>query len=214
MTDELDPVRLQRLLDATARLPHAIEPVRDAWPAIRDRIEAGRVRPIATTAPEARAGQSRRVAWFAAAAVLLIVASSGLTALLLQSRNSVSVAAAPAVAPEVPAAPHAAPPMLAPAPGARAQQASLSPIDPVFARYDAAAADLAAELHQRRAQLDPRVVAVLDSCLTRIDAAIAEARTALRSDPRNAVVTQLLTVTYQQKLDLLRRAASLPAGSH
>jgi len=54
---------------------------------------------------------------------------------------------------------------------------------------------------------------VLDSCLRKIDAAIAEARAALRREPRNAVLTQLLTVSYRQKLDLLKRAADLPTGS-
>ena len=95
-------------------------------------------------------------------------------------------------------------------PGPRLVPVAGALIGLVFARYDAAAADLATELDARRAKLDPRTVAVLDSCIRRIDAAIAEARGALRQDPKNAVVTELLTVSYRQKLDLLKRAADLP----
>jgi hypothetical protein len=209
MTEDLDPERLRRLLDATARLPRTIEPPRDAWTAIRRRIDAQRVRPIGHRAS--------RMWWFAAAAVLLVIVSSGLTVLLLRGRGPVAVAVTaptPVPPPESVSAPVSG---SAAVPGPVSQpvrQASSAPVDPVFSRYDAAAADLVAELQRRRNLLDPRTAAVLDTCLTRIDAAIAEARTALRRDPRNAVVTELLTATYQQKLDLLKRAANLPLGSH
>ena len=83
--------------------------------------------------------------------------------------------------------------------------------DALFNRYDAAASDLAGALRQRRSMMDPATVAVIESCLARIDAAIVEARAALRRDPQSAGLAELLTVTYRQKLDLLKRAADLPA---
>ena len=214
MTDELDPERLRRLTEAAVALPRSIEPTRDAWPAIRGRIEAGRVRAIASPAPPARPASPWRAGRLAAAAVLLVVASSGLTALLLRERRAKAaiVVEQPREAPGLPAETGVTPP-IAGLPAPRVWPAGGTPIDAVFARYDAAAADLAAELDARRTRLDAGTVAVLDSCLRKIDAAIAEARAALRREPRNAVLTQLLTVSYRQKLDLLKRAADLPTGS-
>jgi hypothetical protein len=211
MIDELDPERLRRLRDAVASLPRSIEPERDAWPAIRERIEARRVRSIAPGSAGRASAGPRRVAWFAAAAVALVTVSSGLTMWIMRGRAVPQAASAPAAGPPATADSSRAP-AAPPAPGTRFAAAAAS-ISPVFARYDAAAADLASELDARRARLDPRTVAVLDSCIRRIDAAIAEARTALRQDPKNLVITELLTVSYRQKLDLLKRAADLPLGS-
>lgn len=213
MTDEpLDPDRLRRLQDAVAALPRSIEPARDAWPEIRERIAAQRVRAIAPHLGATSIRRPRRFVWFAAAAMLLVAVSSGVTIVLLRGRPTPPLAS---VQPE--AAParggSAGAPAARPAPPVRVVLAGSASIGLVFSRYDAAAADLANELDARRARLDPRTVAVLDSCIRRIDAAIAEARSALRQDPKNAVVTELLTVSYRQKLDLLKRAADLPAAS-
>jgi hypothetical protein len=209
MTDELDPERLRRLLESVAALPRSIEPARDAWPAIRDRIEAQRVRAIAPHGVGPMTARPRRIVWIAAAAVVLIALSSGVTVLVFRSRTTAQVVSAKPVS--QPVAPDSGRTPIAPlAPGPRIVPAAGASIGLVFARYDAAAADLATELDVRRSKLDPRTVAVLDSCIRRIDAAIAEARDALRQDPRNAVVAELLTVSYRQKLDLLKRAADLP----
>ena len=66
---------------------------------------------------------------------------------------------------------------------------------------------------QSRSRLQPEAVAVIDSCLTTIDRAIKESRTALTNAPDNTIIAELLQLTYQQKVDLLRRAAELPLGS-
>jgi len=73
--------------------------------------------------------------------------------------------------------------------------------------------DLTKELEQRRSRLQPEAIAVIDSCLTTIDRAIKESRTALAEEPNNTTIAELLQLTYQQKVDLLRRAAELPLGS-
>ncbi len=219
MTDEpLDPERLRRLQDAVAALPRTVEPVRDAWPAIRERIEAQRVRAIAPRRADAPARRPNRVVWFAAAAIVLVTLSSATTILVLRGRATPPLASRPVAAPPAVAAVAAAPdagvePSATRALPPRVVPAAGGSLSLVFTRYDAAAADLTAELDARRVRLDPRTLAVLDSCIRRIDAAIAEARSALREDPRNAVVTELLTVSYRQKLDLLKRAADLPLGS-
>ncbi|MFI5244125.1 MAG: hypothetical protein ACHQQR_02785 [Gemmatimonadales bacterium] len=217
MTDELDPERLRRLLDSVAALPRSIEPERDAWPAIRNRIEAQRVRAIAPHATGTTIARPRRIPWIAAASVVLVALSSGVTMLVLRQRPAPEVAAVEqpvaqptAVEPGSTIPPAAATPQVpVPAPP-RASQAARTSVGEVFARYDAAAEDLSRVLAERRARLDPATVAVLDTCLTRIDRAIAEARAALGRDPRNAVVTELLTASYRQKLDLLKRVADLP----
>jgi hypothetical protein len=181
MTDELDPERLRRLLDAAAALPRSIEPGHDAWPQIRARIETGHGRTIAP----ALAPRARRWVPLAAAAVVLVVVSSEITFLALRGRTAPPMAA-----------------VAAPAAAARVVE--------IYARYDAAAEDLARDLASRRSRLDPATVAVLDSCFAKIDGAIAEARAALQRDPNDAVVGELLSATYHQKLDLLKRAADLP----
>jgi anti-sigma factor RsiW len=73
--------------------------------------------------------------------------------------------------------------------------------------------DLAAAVAARRASLSPEAWASLERSLTTIDRAIAEARAALAEDPGNALVVQLLTASYERKLDLLRRAARLSTES-
>ena len=217
MTDELDSARLRRLQEEVSRLPRSMEPVRDAWPAIRDRIEAQRVRTIAPGAATAAASSEepvrsreswraerprpRRLVWVAAAAVALMALTSTVTVVVLQRRANdtrITTSSGPAVRSSDP----------------RLRQVASPSLDEVFSHYDAAAVDLAGALRDRRARLDTRTLAVLDSCLARIDRAIAEARAALRQDPRNDVVVRLLTSSYQQKLDLLRRTASLPQGTN
>jgi hypothetical protein len=217
MTDELDPERLRRLLDGVAALPRSVEPQRDAWPAIRDRIEAQRVRAIAPDSAGALRAKPRRIVWFAAAAVALIALSSGVTMLVLHRRAALDIAAVGQPAPEpavTESAPAKSPATITPQVPApippRVSRSARASVGEVFARYDAAAEDLSRVLAERRSRLDPATVAVLDTCLTRIDRAIAEASAALGRDPRNAVVTELLTASYRQKLDLLKRVADLP----
>ncbi len=66
-------------------------------------------------------------------------------------------------------------------------------------------------LANRREQLDPRTVAILESSLSTIDSAIAEARLALRADPASRFLSSQLDKALEKKLGLLRTAALLPA---
>jgi len=83
------------------------------------------------------------------------------------------------------------------------------------ARFDAdreyarATADLERLFAERRDQLAPATVAVLERNLALIDAAIAESRAALAADPANADLRALLWGAHRQKLELLERATRL-----
>lgn len=70
-------------------------------------------------------------------------------------------------------------------------------------------AELERVLAAQRDSLDPVTVAVLESNLKLIDAAIAEAVAALRQDPGNSYLNRHLGQTVRKKIDVLRRAAEV-----
>lgn len=76
-------------------------------------------------------------------------------------------------------------------------------------RYAQASADLARALAANPAALAPETRAVVERALNTLDQAIAEAEAALAADPRNASLEQMLVARYEQRLDLLRRAAAV-----
>ena len=61
----------------------------------------------------------------------------------------------------------------------------------------------------QRAHLNPETVRTVDRSLAVVDSAIAEARAALLADPGNRTLVDLLSASYQRKLDLLRRTSEL-----
>ncbi len=69
--------------------------------------------------------------------------------------------------------------------------------------------DLKRVLAAGRGTLDTATVRVLERNLALIDRAIADARRALAADPNNAYLNAHLARTMHQKIDLLRRAATL-----
>jgi len=64
---------------------------------------------------------------------------------------------------------------------------------------------------ERRDDLDPRTIAVLESSIATIDSAIADARRALEGDPASRFLSTKLDRALEKKLGLLRTAALLPA---
>jgi hypothetical protein len=153
------------------------------------------------TAPAVRAPDHRRApryapGWLAAAALVLMALSSGLTALYLQrpgdgARVAVRADASMSAAADDPAV----------------LPASFSATE---SAYLANVAELEALLDSERAALAPATVAVVEAALATIDAAIAEARTALLADPANHELAERLGANYRQKVELLRRAAEFP----
>lgn len=120
--------------------------------------------------------------------------SSALTALYMRSAETVTanVAATTTGAPAPPAT------ALLPATFVETERTYLASVAEVQALIDA-----------QRSVLAPETVATVDRALATIDAAIAEARTALLADPANRALAELLETSYRQKLDLLRRTAGL-----
>ncbi|MGH7634067.1 MAG: hypothetical protein ACRENC_10090, partial [Gemmatimonadaceae bacterium] len=77
--------------------------------------------------------------------------------------------------------------------------------------YDREIGALAAILQQRRAQLDTSTVRVIEHNLQIIDAAIAQSRAALAKDPGSGFLNDQLNSALDQKVELLRTVALLPA---
>jgi hypothetical protein len=68
-------------------------------------------------------------------------------------------------------------------------------------------------LDRQEGSLAPETVAQLKASLRTIDEAILEARLALARDPANQTLIEMLSGTYKQKVDLLRRTAEMTRGS-
>jgi hypothetical protein len=83
----------------------------------------------------------------------------------------------------------------------------------IEADYAGTATELADALALQRPKLSPATVAKVEASLRVIDDAIAEARRALAQDPANRTLLDIFSANYQQKLELLRRAAELPAST-
>lgn len=75
--------------------------------------------------------------------------------------------------------------------------------------YQSTIAQLERALADRRDQLDPVTIAVLESNLKIIDAAIGEATAALARDPSNPYLEEHLGSTIEKKIEVLRRAAAI-----
>ena len=204
--EEFDSEGLDALKRAAQALPREIPPGVESWSRISVRIEQTRVRELVPTSasgdvasdfvPNAQGDSVRapKRTWIRTPQAALLIAASlliAVTSLVVKREGAID-----------------------PSRESRfAADTSRADMTGVFARYDGAATELANDFDRRRALLDPSTVAVMDSCLTTLDNAIRETRNALTEAPDNTTIAELLEVTYQQKLDLLRRAAELSEGS-
>lgn len=167
-------------------------PARDLWTGIRARIEGPRVVAFAPRRV------SLSVMQLAAAAVLLMAVSAG-TAWFVRGGIAPDDAAGPSPVIEAEVEPT----------GVEGQVRLANFAD---AQYDAAVADLEHALAERRNDLNPRTVEILERNLKLIDTAIAQARQALEEDPGNTYLNRHLVESRRRKLDLLRRAAAISEG--
>jgi anti-sigma factor RsiW len=77
--------------------------------------------------------------------------------------------------------------------------------------YDQEIGKLRAIVKERREQLDPTTVAVLEQSIAVIDSAIAQSRAALAKDPASGFLATQLNHSLEKKVELLRTAALLPS---
>jgi len=193
---ELDS--LKQLVTYAARLPSRdVAPARDLWPGIEARLGAPPLTVVRAN-EGARSGAPRRVSFsiaqLAAAAVLLMAISAATAWVVSNRMRGSSIPAAAAIQAEV--EPTAPPDVVRP----------VNFADP---QYDAAVSDLERALAERRNDLNPRTVEILERNLRLIDAAITQARQALEQDPGNAYLNRHLVESRRRKLELLRRATAI-----
>ena len=209
-----------------AALP-PLTPSRELWSGIGERIGA-RVTPM--EAPGLARGVTARRTWLrpAAAAAALIVLTAGVTHYL--TRASLSAPAAQQVATTTPLALSSAPAteptatIVSTSTELPATPRAVSRTTPAVARLasaervtDAADPVFAGEIsklrkivRERRSQLDPKTVAVLEQSIAVIDSAIAQSRAALANDPASGFLATQLNHSLEKKVELLRTAALLP----
>ena len=165
-----------RLDQALAGLPRELLPESDLWPGIAAQLEPRR-------AP-------RRWLPLAAAAVLLVVSSSLITAQLVR-RSAAPAAPVATVAP--PATPDAG--------GVR--PASFGPGHALDPEYAAARQQLAAMLAQRIDRLPSSARQKVEDNLAQLQRATDEINAALALQPGDALLEELLLNTYQDELAVL-----------
>jgi len=207
---------LRRLQTDARQLPPLV-PSRDLWEGIEARIEAP-VIPLADAAPDVAATRpardARRAAvwqiaprWLAAAAVALVVLSSGVTYLVATSAGEPEGELGPWVITGAPADPSAA---------ARNASAGAAGSGEDLARRSATdreIEELRRVIVSRRSELDSATVATIERSLRVIDDAIAESRAALASDPANAFLNEQLDETLRRRLELMQALAFAPSRS-
>jgi hypothetical protein len=193
------------LVSSTSSLPRSVLPPDDLWVDLRKSLNDRKqvVLPTPMSAPTHGFGSTgaqhisgRMAVLLAVAAVILIVLSSGITALVLRNRTSgpafrdnTSIAVTPK--PVVPG-------QLLPA-GFRQTENE----------FNRTIEELQLAVDTQRGQLSPETIRTVDRSLAVVDSAIAEARAALLADPNNQMLVDLLSAGYQRKLDLLRRTSEL-----
>jgi anti-sigma factor RsiW len=186
---------LKRILTRAGELPKSIDPPPDAWSNIRSAISRDESA-VRANNPVTPSGIWQRRYVLAAAAVLIAVLSSAGTALYLKgnysgARNTSAIANN----------------------SREATPATLAAFAIEENNYLRTASMLQDVLDQQEASLAPETVAQLKASLRTIDEAILEARTALARDPANKLLVQMLSASYRQKVDLLRRTTELTRGT-
>jgi hypothetical protein len=180
--------QLRALLDELSALPREVAPAQDLRPAIHAAISQRQVRPVRSSIGGRSLWSARYV--LAAAALVLVAFSSIVTSLLVwRARDDGARAFIQATA---------------------TSSFAANELRAIEANYIAATAELERTLREQRMALSPETVRILEENLAIIDAALAESRAALRSDPSNQALSEMIVAAYEKKLDLLRRAAELP----
>lgn len=177
--------RMRMLVTHAGSLPRLLPAPAGEWQQIRARLHTGGSR--LPSAP----WWTRRSALLAAG-LALVIASSGVTALIVGGRRD-----GPPPTASLPATTPALTPRLA----------------ALEYEYTTVARDLERELAERKHTLTPETVAAVERSLRTIEGAIAEARAALARDPGSETLARLLVAGHDQKVELLRHATRLATQS-
>lgn len=181
--------RIRGLVRAARDLPRDIEPPAEVWAALRDRVAGERGRRSVV-----HVRRWWHNGWLAtAAAVVLVLGTATFMAALARGKSAKAKAMMVATPPQAP--PRSTPALLA-----------------VDRNYVATIRELREALATQRSELSPGTVATLERSLRVIDAAIAEARTALAADPANQALVDILAGHYAHEVDLLQRATELSSS--
>jgi hypothetical protein len=172
---------------ALAALSLDVPPGRDLWPTIAAQLEPASIE-------RSRAPARRAWGWQAAAAIVLVVASSVITAALVRRHEGPQVAQAPAFGD------------LQVVPAAFGPTHSLSPA------YQAAHRQLSAMLQQRIGRMPPVARQKLELNLAELRRAASEINAALAEQPGDPLLEELLLNTYQEELSVLAAANQLTAA--
>jgi hypothetical protein len=166
-----------KLTRAASQLAKEISPDRDLWPDIEASISAP------------RRGRWTPMFAQAAAVVLLVGASSGLTYLAVRN-DGVTVVPAPA-------------------PDYEFNRAAFGATYTLGTGYQDAYADLASRLDEQLVKLSPEERDDVERTLAVIREAIDDINAALALDPDNAYLQELLQKTYREELTVMRRVGGL-----
>ena len=166
-----------KLTRDASRLAKEISPERDLWP----EIEA------AITAPPSR--QRTPMLAQAAAVVLLVGASSGVTYLAVKDDRVTTIPV--------------------PTPEYEFSRAAFGADYTLGPGYQDAHADLASRLDEQLAKLSPEERDDVEKTLAVIREAIDDINAALALDPDNAYLQELLQKTYREELTVMRRVGGL-----
>ncbi len=217
--------------ESAAALPD-LAPSSDLWKGISARIET----PVVSLG-ELKQNRYTSPLWIAAAASLLVVASSGVTYWATSrsvepERPAQQIASLPAAIVEKPDEAPAEAPVggtISPAPVQRNESvgnirrapqtgtarfvSGRSSVSAPEAVFDSEIARLQRVIAERKNELDPQTVSVVEMNLKLIDAAIKSSRAALAKDPGSGFLSQQLTRTLDKKVELLRTVALMPSST-
>lgn len=188
MDDIIDYER-DPLILAARQLPRGVAPQRDLWPGIAEAIDSERKAP-------SRGPRGWNRVWAQAAAVVLLVGgSSGLTWLAMQQD-----------VPDGATEPPAEVLNFQPVAGTFGSQYHLG------AEFVDARNNLEARLEEELKRLSPETRAEVEASLNTIRAAIVEMNLALADQPDNALLQQLLMNAYRDELAVMSRVNGMASS--
>jgi anti-sigma factor RsiW len=157
----------------------------DLWTSIKSHIERDKVVRLGAVEP-APSVRRRRLSARHVATLIGIAAGIILTIIMLRPSHRIAV--------DVTAS--------------AADTAGLRLVADSVKAYEDEARILLNRLELERAMLRPDAASAIDRDLKVIDQAIAELQIAIKNDPQNRALRQLLASSYRQKIDLLKRAGN------